>query len=342
MLFLTILSVAHSYLSQKCVEYNCADTDVLDSTEDQCVYLDKTYQVSPCDDGLHCEVPAPGQTGYCLNTLSSTDYSYPGEPCSDTQTCLYGSCNSKVCEGLSKDKSCTKTQECDQGLSCQSGKCKTLLEIDDTGCYNDYDCVNNAGCSTTNSDGSGKCIEYFSVSSKKEVETCFGNKNLLCESGVCAAYGDGYVCLPSLKNSLSSPYSCDTDDYCYSEKDDFTGISLTGKCGCSLVGKSFCSLFPGDLEANGYQEYSRAWVQTKEIHECHSVRRFDEDCISQKWDSKKDTYLYNLAVVRLYNQVEKAQDCLIEVFFADYSEAQEAYEVSFGAVLGLGSLFLLS
>lgn len=342
MFFFTIVSVAHSYLSQTCLEYGCNSSEVLESTEDECVYLDGSYQVSSCDNGLHCEVPAAGQTGYCLSTQTSTEFAYPGEACSDTVICLYGTCNSEVCEGYGENESCAKTQECDSGLSCQDEKCKSLLDIDEKGCYNDYDCVNNAGCSTINDDGSGKCIEYFSVASQSSVDVCFGNKNLLCESGSCSAYGDGYVCLPELKNSLSSPYTCDTDDYCYSETDAFTGVYLTGKCGCSLDGNSYCTLFPGDLEANDYQEYSRAWVQTKEIHKCHSVRRFDEDCINQKWDSKKDTYLYNEALVRLYNQIENADSCLIEVFFSDYSAAQEAYDLSNGIILSLTSFFLFS
>ena len=188
LLILNLFAQTHSYLTEKCLVHQC-ETNTLNSTDDICISLDssKVY-VSTCEGDLHCEVPGSGQAGYCQSKVVSSLNSlpYPGESCSDL--CRYGTCSDGVCQGNSKETYCGKTQDCDVGLSCRENLCLSLISVGEKGCYNDYDCVNNAGCSSVNSDGSGKCIRYFSVNEKDEVDTCYGSKNLLCESGNCGAY----------------------------------------------------------------------------------------------------------------------------------------------------------
>jgi hypothetical protein len=327
-LILAIFSGCHGYLSETCYEFSC-ENSVLNSTDDKCIFTNSSsFFVSTCEGELHCEVPGSGQEGYCLKTVTSLEtLPYPGESCTDS--CRYGTCEEETCKGKSKETSCSKTQECDVGLSCRENLCLPLIEEDESGCYNDYDCVNNAGCSKINSDGSGKCIKYFSINKGDEVDTCYGNKNLLCESGSCGLYGKNFVCLSELKNSLESPYVCQTSDYCYSESDSFTGIKLTNKCRCGLNGNAYCGLFNGDPETSDYKTHSRAWIKTQEIHDCHSVRRFSKECIFEMWDSKKHSYLYFEEYIKLYPRVFNAETCLLDVFYGEFVLREENYDESF-------------
>ena len=342
LLLLHLITKSYSYLGEECPLHQC-ETNYLNSTDDKCISVNSTTVfVSSCEADLYCEIPGSGQDGYCQSKVVSglNSLPYPGESCSDL--CRYGACVEGVCQGSSKETYCSKTQECDVDLSCRENLCLPLISEGEKGCYNDYDCVNNAGCSSVNSDGSGKCIRYFSVNKQDEVDTCYGNKNLLCESGSCGAYGEKFVCLAELRNSLESPYLCNTNDYCYTNTDSFTGIYLTGKCRCGLDGNAYCGLFNGDAEVSDFKTHSRAWTKTQEIHKCHSVRRWSQECIDEKWDDKKNSYLYYEEYVKLYPKVIGADECVVDIYFGEYAERESSYSISGAGTLIVAGFFLFS
>jgi hypothetical protein len=341
-LVLIFRTVSALLSSGACPSYNCG---VLNGTsiDSVCISSSSTsYTVSKCSNSsLYCEVPGPSQPGTCQLNYQQTYLSYPGEGCTVNANCTSNSCLNNVCQGASYQSACISDQDCNRGLNCRKGACSSQLSIGQYGCSNDYDCVNNAGCSTVNSQFSGTCIQYYSLSNYYSINYCYGNKNKLCESGVCGTYNGTYLCLPELENSLYSPYACNTSDYCYSVPDPLTGISLKGKCECGLSGNSYCTLFPGDPETLDYKVHRNAWVNTNAIQLCHTSRRFSTQCINQQWDSKKYSYWYYEDYVNLYPYVYNAPSCTIQVYYPDYYSNILNFQISDSQKLMILGLLLL-
>lgn len=325
-----------SLSSEDCPKYTCSSSNTTEIDEVCISQLAANYDLIPCSYGLTCEIPGPNQESTCSNLTSSSPLSFPGEKCNEDSDCITSKCLGSHCSGSPEGDPCTKTRDCDIGLACKSSVCILLKEIDEKGCRNDYDCVNNAGCSYISTSTYGVCTEYFSLSDYTEVKYCYGNKNPLCKSGTCSNNNDTLICLPELSNTLQSPYECIVSDYCYSEEDDVTGTILKGKCECSLDGKSYCSLFPGDPETYDYKVHRKAWLNTKEIHKCHSERRFSTECMDDVWDSKKYSYWYYENYVNLYAQTRNADACSLSMYYPSYSEVMLTFTSSFGGVLAFG------
>ena len=272
-----------SLSSAPCPTYKCSanSSSTVGST---CVYnTSYAYTVIPCfNSSFYCDVSGPSQLGLCQLQNTTKSLSYSGEKCNNNTDCYSKICTGNLCVGISQGKACLSTLVCAVGLSCIGSLCLPLINIGNSGCSSDYDCVNNAGCSYINFQGLGTCIEYYSLAEYTILNTCYGNKNKLCSSGICGEYLGKALCLPELENSLNSPYLCSTTDYCYSENDTYTGIIINGKCECALDGNSYCTLFPGDPETVNYKTFRNAWINTKEIQLCHTLRRFSRVCMDQQ------------------------------------------------------------
>ena len=342
MIFILCLPVIISGLSTSaCPSYTCSTVNGT-TVDSVCISVTgNLYSVAGCtSSGLFCEPGSIGQNGTCQNSVVYNYSAYPGESCANNSNCSSSNCLKGVCKGTLVNLACASSYDCDVGLSCQSGKCASQIAVNGYGCYNDYDCVNNAGCSFINTLGQGTCIGYFSLSAYSSVNYCYSNKNNLCLSGSCTILSNGtQVCLPELGNSLSTPYSCSTADFCYSITDTTTNTVLQSKCECGLSGNSYCTLFPGDPEAYDYKNMRSAWLKTQEIHSCHTLRRFSSLCMNEKWDSKKYSYWYYEGYVNLYPFIYGAKNCLIEVYYPQYYEDITVYQLSGSMIIGVFFLF---
>ena len=325
-----------------CPTYTCS-TAVNSTLGSSCISNSSyAYSLSLCSNSsYYCEISGPGQGGLCELSYSLPVISYPGEACTANSTCTSGNCNAGMCTGNARGGQCVTNVDCAVGLSCRNQNCTALILSGSSGCNNDYDCINSAGCSFINNDEEGDCVDYYSLAEYTEVESCHGNRNKLCYSGLCAAYQGGYVCLPEVQNSGNSPYMCSTADYCYSQNDTYTGTILKGKCECSIGGNSYCSLFPGDPETYDYKNYRNAWINSQQINSCHTERRFEEQCMSQMWDSKKYSYLYYEDYVNLYGKIYNYTDCALQMYFPVAYYHYSSLQLSEAAFLAVLAMFLV-
>lgn len=70
--------------------------------------------------------------------------------------------------------------ECNPGLRCYNGRCYNQIETGNSGCSDDFDCKNDAGCDV------GVCKKLFSVKNRDWVSACLGSQtNYMCSSGFC-------------------------------------------------------------------------------------------------------------------------------------------------------------
>ena len=345
MLIITLLfpAVCLGLSTSPCPKYSCL-TNSSSAIGDICIYNSSySYTVTPCSNSsLYCDISGPNQFGYCQETATFQSTSYPGEKCNNNTDCYSNICTNNICVGLPGGSSCASDMDCTVGFSCRRGICSSLISIGNSGCSSDYDCANNAGCSYLNAEAQGICIEYYSLTPYTIVSVCYGNKNKLCNSGICGNYLGKDLCLPELENSLNSPYSCNTSDYCYSEPDAYTKIVINGKCLCALNGKAYCSLFPGDPETYDYRNFRNAWVNTKEIHKCHTLRRFNRACMDQQWSNIKYSYWYYEDYANLYQVLYNASNCVMQVYYPDFYTNLITFQQSAGYLImvALGTLVL--
>jgi hypothetical protein len=234
MLLLCILSLASARIitqpllkdAQSCFIYRCNTKLVLD--QGQCAYFEgNSFLLETCDEGYYCPASASLETNFTCTPLPSDTYnsSWPGESCNNDGDCAFGTCLSHVCFGQQELSFCTQHDDCNVGLRCYQNRCEAQLEIGDAGCETDYDCVNNAGCT------SSVCVEYFSLKERAFIN-CNGTEpqyTHFCESGNCY----GTVCLAPLEHDNSQPQQCYSDSDCvsstYNEKE---GLTYYSSCDC--------------------------------------------------------------------------------------------------------------
>ncbi|CAG9311135.1 unnamed protein product [Blepharisma stoltei] len=303
--------------------------------------------------------PCPNSSTYCkLNTTSlnytcqpfiPTYYSFPGDKCSPDKECYEGysqSCTDGICVGLKKGKPCTSSYQCDPNSSCRNIdgtlQCAPLLEIGQTGCYKEFDCVYNAGCNVTSTTDLSKntCIPYGSIPPGTEIsiETCSWSENL-CSSHICVqktAGDETAICSGNIESSSQMPASCilpaGTTLQCQSKLDNYTDtISLSNcLCGYNSGGNSYCELFPGDVPMQAYYRELKKWQESSAIKNCNTYWRYPIDngenllCIKNNYDKARYESLYYWYLYSsLYPQIYGAEDCVLKTFFPDYFQAGE-------------------
>lgn len=340
LLYFPFLSLSLS--SEKCPSYSCSTST--STTDSACItYSNYVYTLFQCSNITdYCVTSGPGQEGFCQESYEAVYHYYPGQECASDSECQSNVCQNEICQGNATGELCTGNKACAVGLSCKGGVCSNLISIGEFGCFNDYDCVNNAGCNMITAEGGGECVEYYSIDSYENVDNCYGNYNRLCKSTTCSEYQGNNICLDLMQNNGNSPYACNTTDYCYSQPDSYTGTVLYGKCECALNGNSYCSLFAGDPEAYEYKNYRNAWVNSKEIHLCHTTQRFEESCIEQNWDSKKYSYFYYADYVNFYQKIYDAEQCVLEIYFPVTYYHLVNFEESSGSIIVAVIAFLVT
>lgn len=337
LIFVCLVALSSADLSANgCNNYNCK-LSTQRFTTNTCVYYSSkvlTYYVQPCTtQDTYC--PPDNQSNSTCQTLPNiTNSGWPGEKCSTNNDCnfyAYKGCVSGICTGAPKGYGCHDSNYCNPGLYCNKRFCTPQIQVGQTGCSTDFDCVNGAGCDFTGDVTNSTCVNYLSLAAHSPVSQCKKNQNKLCKSSLCAELNGANYCVMQLNSFNYIPTPCQYSSDCVSTSDPFFGnnFELTSSCDCAYnTGSSrYCSLFPGDQPGQLYLNQLALWYQSAEMNNCNTLRRHDEDCMSSWWDSKNTTYYmwYNLNY-KLYSFSQNTPDCVAQVYLQNWWEAKQNFQ----------------
>ena len=280
----------------------------------------------------------------CTWPILEYDILFPNEQgCSMSAGCGSNSqCINNVCVGSNLTQACTSNFGCSPGLRCVEQVCDVQLNVNDTGCLSDTDCVNTSGCNR-NAFGSytGTCLPYFSIPSGSPVLACNQYNSLLCESGQCVPGTDlgPATCVEAFKSPKDSPMECTNVTMCSTTGKDNQVVFSDCVCGVNGEAKSYCLPFLGDLAGQDLLSNLKAWVTSVSISGCNTERRFDWMC-QKDWATDKADHLYlAVAYYNLLPMLQGNDECVQAIYTNSYYEALEAIHADFSPCL-LGSLLL--
>jgi hypothetical protein len=197
------------------------------------------------------------------------NFSYPGGKCTVDTDCIGNNqciVADGICKGNKANDDCSNTNDCLIGLSCQKdaatskSTCQAQLPEGATGCVDDFDCVNTAGCLNST------CTPYFSQTTGTDVGKEKRNELFFCETGAADADGKCYT----RTNSAAKNTECSTAVPCaYSD-----GKPQADDCQCSRSkeGKKYCALGNGEKENLDYiKSLKNLLKQTSNV--CHTSER---------------------------------------------------------------------
>lgn len=314
MLLMFLLSLASSLT---CKNYYCKlQSEVF--YPKQCISLSKSgYSLNPCINYSKysvtpfCQPSSWNSTCAAKPAEATSNIAWPGESCKVDQNCIYGMCIKGICNAQNLGMECSVSDQCNPGLYCKSNKCAFQIEPDSSGCTSDYDCVNGAGCNF------GICKNYFSISPNNiSLSTCDNNQNILCQNIVCGVINNQKLCGG---NVISQIGPCQSSSDCVTSVDTDLKITYTSQCACTL-GKSaqgLCTLMPGDVNYTTYTNNMKGWVGSNDIRKCNTVRRFNDQCISQNWDDYK-VLLFSKYNALLYPEIAENEQCTKEIYNTYY------------------------
>ena len=282
--------------NQTCGKYACPPQG-FNMTQGTCGQLvNGTYYLAAC---------SPLNTTFCNTTTLKCQAnpaavvlpSWPGEPCSTQQTCMYGTCQLNKCKGMFAGAPCSLNDQCDPGLHCNStGLCSPQLLVGSIGCQSEYDCVNGADCNAT-LPTNGTCLAYASVPNGSWVTDCGNGFSRLCKSGACQQkllFTKTGVCIDAAKSIAPTPQACSKDNDCVGTNTLNYFIS-TCNCGYNANGYSYCSPFLGDAPGVAYiAQWIKALASSQGT--CNTARRYSFACLSligQLLPTTQASYLYH-------------------------------------------------
>lgn len=296
-----------------CQSYTCYDKSIKLYPE-QCISVNKTSVViRTCDSSLvpYCQPLTSNTTCIPKTPKNLTSTAWPGEKCSKDSECAYGMCYKSKCNSFDFGKTCALDDQCNPGLFCNinTKTCEFQIYPGESGCTEDTDCWNSAGCNF------GKCVPYFSLPASAPVDKCSQNKNYLCQNVICGQVGNQYICGSGVTNKTSK---CSSSKDCVSTIDSTLGIQLTSDCKCSLSSspQSYCKLFPGDSDYAQYIQMLKDWTSSDDIRLCNTQRRFADNCI--KIDSDNEEIIYWKLRVQLWPMIDDNEKCTKEIFYSDF------------------------
>lgn len=319
-----LLSFAVQTFSLTCSSYSCPPTGFKFANSTTCIQSqNSSFYVQTCATGQTCN-PMSGQ---CETEQSYNELGYAGDFCSSNSRCLSMNCVTGICQGGKVDSKCSDHQDCNPGLRCTAGGyCAALISIGSTGCSNDYDCVNNAGCNMTGS--TGRCLEYLSQPIGSIVSDCNSGSSNLCKTAQCTKqpkFGTVGTCKVSVQSLKNLPVSCQSNMDCVGT-DGLGTFTSTCSCGYNVNKTAYCSPFPGDLPGlNYYAAWKTALNATNNI--CNTLKRFTDSCLEQVGQSEKVLtatwgYIY-------YSLIQGNDDCVKSALTNDY------YQVDWSLILSI-------
>lgn len=327
--FLMLVSIA---VASKCLPYQCAPEDYK-MPEGYCANsYNNTFFLKPCQNSENCDLT----TGKCYTPQAIIEsFAYPGESCKINSDCLMQNCSQGICQGYEQGHSCIEHENCSPGLRCYQNICIRQIDMTESGCIDDHDCINSAGCNISPGNIEGTCLGYLTVSIGIDVSDCSGGVSYLCKTGEClksTKFGNYGTCKTSTTSVNSIPVICNDFTICTGTDGVY---SYTGYCECgyNVNGASYCSLFNGDLPGQTYYNtWQKALVASNGV--CNTVRRFSTACLKQ-------TENYNKVILStwgfvMYPQMQNNDACVIEMITYD------GYEISFSMWLSIIGISLIS
>lgn len=345
----------------ECVSFYCKSSDQ-NFVDETCAWFNQksyAYYVDPCaDNTTACLIEGPNPGNYTCQTAPYplTPLKWPGESCSKSEDCQPNFCTgcvSGICAGSSEGTQCSNSNSCNPGLYCKNTKgskvCTAQIPLNGTGCEQDSDCVNSAGCNITSYENltENRCVQYWSLKTKEYVGTCDENQNQLCKSGWCYSNdaNTSYWCSEEFSNEIIIPSPCiPTADYpC---KFLIHGLTFTPNCNCGKneAGYAYCELIPGDYPRMQYESMLKKWISSQAATLCNTVKRFDQSCIIDKWDQKSiDELLYFELYTDYYTDIIGSPDCVAKTFYLDFIKYKKQYDDDIdekAIIIGFSSLVL--
>jgi hypothetical protein len=266
--------------------------------------------------------------------------SYPGEACESSKDCVFGYCLSGVCFGFNQDENCTSHFQCNPGLRCSAGKCKSLLKTGDIGCDSDFDCDGKSGCNKNAT--TGRCVPFFSLRNDVRVSSCNkqgqGGFSYLCSTGVClntnvkTAAG---ICSQAPISAHGNPKECFYNSDCkgYTDAFNFTGNCI---CGVNKYAASYCQPFIGDLQGAAFMNSFKEFLKTGLVEQCNTARRYTEPC--WKLFNGNKFYLAMIADKFTFDNYPKLQNndyCVQTIFFNEFYQNDFSFGEMMRNVMGL-------
>ena len=317
-----------------CMLFRCGIPSTNKLTSSVCsVYdsLSNTTYIEPCTGNYVCSGSFPGSSSECVYQSPYTPGTQvAGARCTFDQDCVRNNkCVSSSCKGLSLNLTCSSNLDCDVGLYCspKTSVCTSQIPVGGTGCTEDADCVNNAGCqiySLTNP-AWNLCARYFSLADYTALVGCSaaGDVNYLCASGYCVNIGTS-ICYPAPRLATDSPVGCSSNTDCISRPAGKQQLLFYSECSCGLnsKGTQVCEVMPGDKVYDRYDEMVRDWMDSDGIKKCNTYGRVASSCMETHWGkSKYKEFLRNEYRALMYPQVYAAEECLVKEAYPQYYNA---------------------
>lgn len=277
MLFVILLG--NTVSSSTCSPYLCAPADYNMPSGYCATSYNHSFFLKPCSGSEVCNL----NTGLCEDpAVDPGSINYPGEPCGQNSDCSTSKCVSSTCTGTASGGYCAENEDCNPGLRCFESVCTKQIDVTQTGCVDDYDCINTAGCNFQGNSLEGTCLNYFSVDIGQVVSDCSGGVSNLCKTSECTLtnkFQTSGICKMSTTSVNTTPVQCRSYLDCVGTDNKY---SYTSDCDCgyNANGTSYCKLFSGDLNA---QIYYNTWKNAlvASIGACNTVRRFSDECLKK-------------------------------------------------------------
>ena len=249
----------------------------------------------------------------------------PGAYCSTNVDCLSDLCVDKACVGAQPFAACESHADCNIGLKCDFHKkyCNHQLYLNETGCFEDYDCLNSAGCIE------GKCIPYHSLN---DGET--SPSDLFCKSG----HKYKGICLSSVKvYNKRLPYRCEITEANTEKCEYYDGVNkffLNCACGINSNGQGYCPLCKGDLE---YKVYLKSvLLMIMHSSRCHTMARNDnKNCHDSELDEAHKNAKIKSFIFHKHQSIQRNEQCVKHTILQDF------YKLSRGSWLNAVTFILL-
>ena len=295
-----------------CLKYSCGNW----TNTATCLMTNSTnVSILPCAPPMICNTA----TSKCVQpTPAPVVAGWPGEPCSAGNPCAYGTCaDNGICRGAPVGSACTKHDQCDTGLMCNSTSyCSPLLPGGTAGCRSTFDCDYFSVCNKTFTNATGTCLERGTIQLTQTVTDCNNSFSLLCETNACIPTDPTQmigVCSSSIQSSYAMPIECQLNADCVGTdgKNFYAGSC---QCGMNPNGKAYCAPFWNDLP--GITLRNTMTLAYSHSDRCNTVRRYTSACFNvtgslNRMKAANFGFYY-------YAQLQGNDRCVKSVFTATY------------------------
>lgn len=318
----------------KCLTYQCAYPHL---PQGVCIERDdQRYSLYPCSADLpYCPVDFYGAKSACTDEPAPPlPPAYIGDSCSSASPCEFGLCEAGLCTGGKERSKCVSHEQCGLGLRCISGMCALLLPPEAWGCRSDEDCDLTSGCNGLKGAWNGICVPYYSIVNGGVVTSCLNGQSSLCHSGFCFATTNEkyptFHCISAPISRQALPIACRSDEDCKGQSYPWT-FQSTCECGYSATGTAYCSPLPGDPSGLALTASLRELASQLKNNSCHTVRRWQDDCLRKVDDDLFQTYARNRLVHTMYAKLQENDVCVKSILTREYWDWSRS--LSLGLVL---------